>query len=88
MIRIVTFIALLYILLPARAPAQMEFSRSLGPEIGRAKPVFQYQTSPYSQETVEGQDKDFEVTRHNAFLSLPVLRIMSATGLNNMSPWP
>jgi hypothetical protein len=63
-----------FLALPPLAAAQMEFSRSLGPEIGKAKPILQYQVSPYSQEEAEGQGKDFNLTHHSAFLSLPVFQ--------------
>ena len=67
-------ILILIFSLPAPAIGQMEFVRSLGPEIGRSKPVLQYQVSPYSKEEVEGQSKDFGVTEHAGFLLLPVLQ--------------
>jgi len=77
MCRILIFIVILLFSLPAAGLAQMEFVRSLGPEIGKAKPVFQYQASPYTNEEVEGQNKDFGVTQHTGFLLLPVFQTPS-----------
>ncbi len=74
MSRTFRFVVIFLLSLPAAAPAQMDFMRSVGPEIGKAKPLFQYQVTPYSNEEVEGQNKDFEVTPHNASLSFPVFQ--------------
>ena len=71
---VIILVVVFLLSLPAAGLAQMEFVRSLGPEIGKAKPVFQYQVSPYSKEEVEGQNADFGVTQHSGFLSLPILQ--------------
>ena len=74
MFRIFIFMVILFFSGPAASLAQVEFLRALGPETGKAKPVFQYQGSRYAKEEVEGQNKDFEITRHNAFLSFPAFQ--------------
>ncbi len=74
MIRIIMYILAALFFLPSAGPAQMEFVRSLGPEIGKAKPVFQYQVSPYSKEEVEGQNTDFGVTQQGGFFLLPAFQ--------------
>jgi hypothetical protein len=72
--RLVILLVMFLFSLPAAASAQIEFTRPLGPEMGKAKTVFQYQITPYAEKEVDGQNKDFEVTHHNAFLSVPILQ--------------
>jgi hypothetical protein len=74
MSRVAISVVILLFSLPAAASAQLDLIRFLAPGFGKAKPVFQYQVSPYSNEEAEGQNRGFEVTQHNAFLSLPVLQ--------------
>jgi hypothetical protein len=59
---------------PLSAKAQPDLLGSLGPDLGRARPFFQYQVSPTSKETVEGQNRDFQATRHAVFLSAPLFQ--------------
>jgi hypothetical protein len=80
MIRVIIYILAALFFLPSAGPAQMEFVRSLGPEIGKAKPVFQYQVSPYSKEEVEGQNTDFGSPNRAAFFCSRLFKVRATSG--------
>jgi hypothetical protein len=65
---------LFLLILPSSASAQGEIIRWLGPEMGKAKPLFSVQSVLAPAREVSGQAKDWRSTDHRVLYQAPVLQ--------------